>query len=116
MRSKSEVIIADLLHAKGIDYRYEEPLERNGVTKYPDFTIEDDNAGETYYWEHLGMLGNPTYQQRWNEKLAWLESQGISPREEEGGPNGTLIITRDSPDGGIDAKAVSDLIQDLFRV
>ena len=116
VRSKSEVIIADLLHAKGIDYRYEEPLERNGVTKYPDFTIEDDNAGETYYWEHLGMLGNPTYQQRWNEKLTWLKGQGIFPKEEGGGPNGTLVITRDSADGGIDAKAVSELIQDLFGV
>ena len=67
-------------------YRYEEPLERNGITKYPDFTIEDDDAGETYYWEHLGMLGNPIYQKRWNEKLAWLESQGIIPKEEGGGP------------------------------
>ena len=114
VRSKSEVIIADLLHAKGIDYRYEEPLERNGITKYPDFTIEDDDTGETYYWEHLGMLGNPIYQQRWNEKLAWLESQGITPKEEGGGPNGTLIITGDSPEGGIDAKGVSDLIEDLF--
>ena len=35
VRSKSEVIIANLLHAKGIDYRYEEPLEIDGVTKYP---------------------------------------------------------------------------------
>ena len=62
------------------------------------------------------MLGNPIYQQRWNEKLAWLESQGVTPKEEGGGPNGTLIITRDSPEGGIDAKGVSDLIQDLFGV
>ena len=116
VRSKSEVIIADLLYANGINYLYEEPLERNGIIKYPDFTIEDDNTGETYYWEHLGMLGNPIYQRRWNEKLAWLRSQGVTPREEGGGPNGTLIVTKDSADGGFDAKAVAELIQELFGV
>ena len=68
VRSKSEVIIANLLHAKGIDYRYEEPLEINGVTKYPDFTIEDDDTGETFYWEHLGMLSDEGYRQKWLEK------------------------------------------------
>ena len=114
VRSKSEVIIANLLHAGGIDYRYEEPLELDGLTKYPDFTIEDDNSGETYYWEHLGMLRNLNYRRRWEEKLAWLKERGISPKEEGGGPRGTLIITEDSDDGGIDSAAVSHLIDDLF--
>ena len=59
MRSKSEVIIANLLHAKGINYHYEEPLEFDGITNYPDFTIEDGSTGKTYYWEHLGMLNDP---------------------------------------------------------
>ena len=64
MRSKSEVIIANLLHARGIEYRYEEPLEIDGLTKYPDFTIEDDNTGRTYYWEHLGMLSDERYRKK----------------------------------------------------
>ena len=55
VRSKSEVIIANLLHANRIDYRYEEPLEIDGLTKLPDFTIEDDNTGETIL---LGAPGN----------------------------------------------------------
>ena len=41
VRSKSEVIIADHLADKGVDYGYEQPLTIEGVTKYPDFTIED---------------------------------------------------------------------------
>jgi hypothetical protein len=61
VRSKSEVIIANMLHAKGIDYTYEQPLEIGGMTKYPDFTIEDDDMGITYYWEHLGMLNSWKY-------------------------------------------------------
>ena len=114
VRSKSEVIIANLLHKKGIDYRYEEPLEIDGITKYPDFTIEDDDMGETYYWEHLGLLSRWDYQQRWCEKVAWLKSHGILPREEGGGPMGTLVTTRDSANGGIDSEAVEQLIQELF--
>lgn len=114
VRSKSEVIIANLLHAKGIGYRYEEPLEINGVTKYPDFTIEDDDTGETYYWEHLGMLSDEGYRQKWLEKAEWLKANGISPAADGGGPKGTLVTTQDSEDGGIDSAAVALLVEELF--
>ena len=114
VRSKSEVIIANLLDAAGVDYRYEEKLEIDGVTKFPDFTIDDDDTGVKYYWEHLGMLSHERYRRRWNEKLKWLRGHGIVPREEGGGEEGTLIVTRDSDDGGIDSEAVSKLIGELF--
>lgn len=114
VRSKSEVIIANLLDANGVDYRYEEPLERDGQVKYPDFTIEDDDTGETYYWEHLGMLSDAAYLQRWNEKKQWLRDHGVIPRNEGGGSAGTLITTVDSADGGIDSEEVSALIRELF--
>ena len=114
VRSKSEVIIANLLHAKGVEYRYEEPLEIDGVTKYPDFTIEDDNTGETYYWEHLGLLSDEGYRQRWSEKVDWLKAHDIFPIAEGGGPKGTLVTTQDSSDGGIDSAAFARLVEDLF--
>lgn len=42
VRSKSELVIADKLHARSVDYAYEQPLTlSNGRTKYPDFTIVD---------------------------------------------------------------------------
>lgn len=110
VRSKSEVIIANLLHAKGIDYHYEHPLELGGLIKYPDFTIEDDAAGITYYWEHCGLLHDAAYRRRWEEKLQWYREQGILPLEEGGGPKGTLIVTRDQPDGGIDSTRISALV------
>ena len=114
VRSKSEVIIANLLHARGIEYRYEEPLEIDGLTKYPDFTIEDDNTGRTYYWEHLGMLSDERYRKRWLEKMEWLKQHDILPQEDGGGTIGTLITTQDSADGGIDSKAVMQLVEELF--
>ncbi len=116
VRSKSEVIIANLLFAKGIDYRYEEPLEIDGVTKYPDFTIEDDNTGETYYWEHLGMLSDEGYRQKWLEKVEWFKAKGVLPMAEGGGPRGTLVTTEDSADGGIDSAAVALLVEELFGI
>ena len=115
VRSKSEVIVANLLRAKGVNYRYEDPLEIGESVKYPDFTIEDDNTGETYYWEHLGMLSLPAYREAWDEKLRWYERHGILPREQGGGERGTLIVTEDSAEGGIDSEAVARLIDDLFR-
>lgn len=67
VRSKSEVIIANLLHSKGIKYRYEEKLFYS-VKEWiePDFTFE--LGGKTWYWEHLGMLGLSDYNERWAEK------------------------------------------------
>ena len=114
VRSKSEVIIANLLDSKGVDYSYEETLEIDGLTKYPDFTIEDDDTGERYYWEHLGMLSDRGYRQRWDDKLDWYRRNGILPKEEGGGPAGTLIVSKDSYDGGIDSEAVSQLVDELF--
>jgi hypothetical protein len=115
VRSKSEVIIANLLHGKGIDYRYEEPLEIDGLVKYPDFTIEDDNAGITYFWEHCGMLGDPGYRRRWEEKQEWYHSHNIWPPGKGGGDTkGTLIVTRDEPDGGINSHIIGQLIKSLF--
>lgn len=115
VRSKSEVIIADHLASKGVEYGYEQPLTIDGVTKYPDFTIEDAEAGEVYYWEHCGMLHVPTYRRRWEEKLAWYKVHDIVPYEEGGGPKGILIVTRDEPNGSIDSERITRLIADLLR-
>ena len=111
VRSKSEVIIANLLHENRIDYHYEQPLELDDVVKYPDFTIEDDDTGETYYWEHCGMLSNPEYRQRWEEKKNWYRQHKIHPIQQGGGERGTLIVTEDRLDGGIDSLQILAYIE-----
>lgn len=114
MRSKSEVIIADLLTDAGTEYYYEKPLVgTDGQKKYPDFTIEDYESGITYYWEHCGMLRDNEYRKRWERKLAWYREQKILPLEEGGGELGTLIITYDTLEGGINAKEIKELIAEL---
>ena len=69
VRSKSEVIIANLLFQHKIKYAYEEPLCYDGNKLIsPDFTIYMAD-GKKMYWEHLGMIGTESYDKRWLEKL-----------------------------------------------
>ncbi len=115
VRSKSEVIIADRLASHGIDYAYEQPLTVGNATKYPDFTIEDMESGETYYWEHCGMLHVPQYRRRWEEKLAWYRSNKILPSKEGSGERGVLILTQDGANGSIDAANIDRLITEVLK-
>ncbi|MCY4532205.1 MAG: AAA family ATPase [Gammaproteobacteria bacterium] len=114
VRSKSEVIIADQLANHDFEYGYEQPLTIDGVTKYPDFTIEDMESGLTFYWEHCGMLHVPSYRDRWEEKLKWYRNHDIRPREDGGGENGVLIVTRDEANGSIDSAKITALITDIL--
>ena len=116
VRSKSEVIIANELLAQSVDrYEYEAPLVLpDGRTLYPDFTVMDDDTGERYYWEHLGLLHNPDYAIRWTRKLDAYRKAEILPHDEGGGEAGVLIVTRDDQHGGIDALAIAELIRDVF--
>jgi hypothetical protein len=117
VRSKSEIIIADKLHARGIEYAYEQPLILgNGRIRYPDFTVADHARGITFYWEHLGMLGDAVYRSRWERKRIEYISAGIKPWEEGGGPEGTLIETRDEPGGGLDAAKIAKVIEKVIQI
>lgn len=115
VRSKSEVIIADHLHRAGIPYTYERSLTFDGALRFPDFTIEDEDTGITYYWEHCGMLADPGYLRRWKAKLVWYRDHGILPHEEGGGPNGTLIVTKDTMQGGISSRQIAQLIKQVLK-
>lgn len=117
VRSKSEVIIANLLHANQVDYTYEQQLEIGGVPtgKFPDFTIEDADAGVTYCWEHLGMLGDAGYKRRWEDKERWYNSQGIFRWDVPEKSRRRLITTSDGARGDIDSAGIERLIRTVFR-
>ena len=84
-----------------------------GATRYPDFTIDDEISGKTFYWEHLGLLHRDDYRRSWEKKLAWYRENGVTLIEEGGGPNGALIVTRDSDDGGLDMQKINGYIERL---
>jgi hypothetical protein len=110
LRSKSELLIYQRLIDKNIVPLYEKKLVIKEVEKLPDFTIENEDTGEVYYWEHCGMLYDDDYKKRWEEKNQWYRENNILPFEEGGGENGILIITEDKPhevEGGAIRGAVS---------
>ncbi len=113
VRSKSEVIVADRLAHHGIDYSYEKPLSLGGITRYPDFTIEQRATGN-FYWEHLGMMQDPSYATRWEAKKEWYRENGILPYEEGGGSRGTLIVTADTAEGGISSQEIDRVINEVL--
>jgi len=67
VRSKSEIIIANILYRSAIPFKYEEKLYYSpSKWKEPDFTITYN--GKKWYWEHLGLLGDEEYNEDWAEK------------------------------------------------
>jgi ATP-dependent exoDNAse (exonuclease V) alpha subunit len=113
--SKSEVIIANELLRRGIDYAYEKELRFGaGRTCKPDFTIDDPASGLTVYWEHCGMLDDPEYAERWELKKKWYRENGVLPQSEGSGPNGILVETNDDPRSGFDTIAIAKIIDTLF--
>jgi exodeoxyribonuclease V alpha subunit len=73
VRSKSEVIIANLLSSREIPFEYEVPLYAPDGTFYlPDFTIRWH--GQDWYWEHLGRLDEEKYRNHWETKREWYDT------------------------------------------
>ncbi|MGW6375007.1 AAA family ATPase [Rhodococcus sp. NPDC055112] len=96
VRSKNEVIIADILHTVAPGrWKYEEILTgADGTVRSPDFTVET-MLGGTVVWEHLGMLDDPQYAAKWAAKKDWYARNGILPWDKGGGPSGALVWTDD---------------------
>lgn len=70
VRSKSEVIISNMLFDRDVAFEYEKPLYApDGSFYLPDFTITW--RGERYFWEHLGMLDRDEYKRKWETKKEW---------------------------------------------
>ena len=62
MRSKSEVLISNILDEYNIPYLYEKPLRLgNYRTVSPDFTLLDMRDRSEVYLEHLGMIDSEEY-------------------------------------------------------
>ena len=104
VRSKSELIIADLLYKNGIPYRYEYPIYLRGIgTVHPDFTVLNVEERKEMYWEHFGMMDDGEYVEKALKKLASYEQNGIFPGER-------LIVTYETRKNPISQKLVELMI------
>lgn len=108
LRSKSEVIIANLLFTHHIPYRYECALLLDRLTFYPDFTILNPLTDEIIYWEHFGMMDVPTYCDQTFSKLKQYARHNIIP-----GHN--LITTYETRQNPIDSEQIERLVEDFFK-
>ena len=116
VRSKSELLIAEALLDAGVKFEYEGPLTLAGVTRYPDFTIDDDISGRRVYWEHLGMLDQESYRNSWERKLKWYRENGIDFHDVDSHAPVVLVTTTDSPAQGLDMSEIRDLIKSVCNV
>lgn len=100
VRSKSEVIIADMLYREGIHYRYEYPLYLRGTGRiYPDFTILNLRLRKEILWEHLGMMDDIAYSEKAIQRIASYEQNGIFPGED-------LILTCETRKNPLNSKTI----------
>lgn len=107
VRSKSEALIAMALYMHNIPFRYECALILNDVTMYPDFTIRHPRTGETYYWEHFGLMDNASYSQNAFTKMQIYTTNGIIPSIH-------LITTYENKQYPINAESIHAMIEKYF--
>lgn len=107
LRSKAESMIDMLLFIHKIPFRYECPLQLNEKIIYPDFTIRHPKTGEYYYWEHFGMMDDPTYSKSTYLKLQLYNSCGIIPSIQ-------LITTYETSEHPLSAEQIEKIIEYYF--
>ena len=107
VRSKSEAMIDMLLHVNKIPFRYECALPLGDTLLYPDFTIRHPKTGAFYYWEHFGLMDNPSYFHNAFSKLELYASHGIIPTIH-------LITTYETKSNPLDPEIVKNIISRYF--
>jgi len=107
VRSKSEVIIANALNARGLSYRYEELCNINGYTKAPDFRIIHPKSGRIIYWEHCGLITDYGYLRDTYHRIYDYIRQEIVPGD-------NLILTFDDAAGNINSFTIERIIELWF--
>lgn len=104
MRSKSEVLIAQILDKNHILYLYEKPLYLEGYgTVYPDFTILDPYTLEEIYIEHLGLLMNLNYLEKNLGKINSYSKNGFYLGDR-------LLITFETDKNPLDLNLIENII------
>ena len=107
VRSKSEAIIDMVLYTNQVPFRYECALTLGKTVIYPDFTIRDPSSGKTYYWEHFGMMDQPSYAARTFSKLQLYTSFQIIPSIQ-------LITTYETQEHPLNTETAEALVRQYF--
>ncbi len=104
VRSKSEVIIAEILDEMSIPFLYEKPLQIGSGTVHPDFTLLNIRERRELYWEHFGMMDDMEYRNNAFMKIRKYESTFR---------RGSLIWTFETERYPLNTKAIRIMLTDL---
>jgi len=109
VRSKAELIIADIYYDLGIPYRYEAKLNlKNGEYRFPDFTVLDVRKRKVVYHEHLGLIDSEEYRLSNLRKMEQYQDSGIYQ-----GSN--LLLTYESENIPLNTRFIRQTIINFFR-
>jgi len=101
LRSKIEYIIASTLDKLGIKFEYEPEDFWLEYRIKPDFKLEIN--GESYYWEHLGLMEHRAYRNRWFYKKQIYEKLGIIDK----------LITTTEGEKTLKEESIKNIVDDL---
>jgi len=107
VRSKSELLIANILFKNNIPYKYECPFIIDGRIIYPDFTVLNVRKRKVLYWEHFGMMGDTEYCNTAIKKILTYSNGNILIGDK-------LITTFETTNTSIDIKYINKLIRLYF--
>lgn len=107
VRFKSEAMIDSHLFATHIPFRYECALSLGNTVIYPDFTIRPPKTGEIFYWEHFGLMDDPSYSRTTATKLQTYITNGIIPSIQ-------LITTYETQKNPLGTEVIHKIIEHYF--
>lgn len=108
MRTRGEVIFANILDSIGVEYVYELPTEINGQLKIPDFTILHPKTKQEIIVEYMGMYGDENYRLKNTIKIAEYFNAGYIL-----GKN--LFIFMDGEEGRFDSNILRKVLQAILN-
>ncbi len=108
VRSKSEVIIADILDMLEIPFLYEKPLRLQEGIVHPDFTLLNVKEKKEVYWEHFGMMDDIEYRNHAFNKIRNYENSGYYL-------NDKLIITFETSKYPISTRSIKNMLEKMKK-
>jgi hypothetical protein len=76
-RSKSELLIAQLLESLGLEYKYEPLIMIGGKERRPDFAVFCPETMRYFFIEHLGLLSDARYRMDAVAKMEQYDKAGL---------------------------------------
>lgn len=108
VRSKTEIIIANMLKKHNIPYRYECPMYLKGYgTIHPDFTVLNMKERKEMYLEHMGMMDDEEYREEALRRINAYEQNGIFPGDR-------LVLTHETRNNPVSSLLLEKIVCHYF--